>query len=1706
MALSALQCLPTAILCRSARSGLRSFVLASLTLTLAWFVCFFSLPAQAQVDSVNGVTATPIAGAGHDYISDLVDTVNPADGSVSIRIKAPVPSGRGIKIPFSFNYDSNGVWQPYAPPGTPNPTLQNPQNTNAGGGWSYGFPNLTMSLMQVPGSEKGTCYDWSNYVFHDIAGTRHQLYVDFIPGSVDNCGTNVNQGGDDLFQAYLLNSAATVYVAGADGTTYTFEAGGGNETWPSTIEDRNGNQVTISSPNPPATTIQDATGRPAISWSGFGSNGTVSVSGLQNPYTISWETVNYSLPAINSKVFTQAGTCENSFGSPSGTVSVVSDITLPNLLTFSFSYDPVYGLLNQVTYPSGAYIKYSWEHNSLGASYYTQGVPSGGGPKYMCGWEYDTFAVAHRYVYNTSNTLILQQDFSYTTAWGGGDGLGWETKTTTVTTTDKISGQVSKTVYAYTPFALTKLVPLETDQTATQIPLESQIQYQNGNGNTLRTVNKTWYDQFELKSEQVVLNDGTSPYPTSEIDYTYGAGAQVTEKDEYDYGSGARGNLVRVTKTKYQAFNDTPMFTTGPTIFDRPCQVITYDGNGNSYAETDTFYDNGGTGTTCPSKPGTPSVTGVSNLTGHDETNYSASSTYPRGNATTLVKQCFPSTSCSGGNPTTTYTYDETGQRLSMTDPKLNVTNYYFADSYQSTNTGSYTTTAGSPPSGEVTNAYLTKIVDALGHVEKFTYGYNNGELTTSTDENSNTTTYRYNDNFGRPTETDYPDGGETTQQYNDAGPSPSVTTSKLITASTSITSTAVTDGMAHVVQTQLTTDPDGTTYTAAVYDGLARVYESYNPTRCSPPTTNCGTETTWGFSTNTYDVLNRITQVTKPDSSITTTAYSGNQTTVTDEAGNQRMSQTDALGRLTYVTEAPNNTNYGYLTQYQFDPLNDLTSVTQNGSSSSLARIRSFVYDSLTRLTSATNPESGTITYSYDLDSNLSSKVAPKPGQTGTATVTTNYSYDALNRLTQKSFVGLSLANEKYGYDGTALSSCGQNPPTISSPTNLVGRRSAMCAGHSGSSWSYDPMGRPLLEARINASSGEQPNYSVKYTYNLDGSLSTLTYPSGDVLTYTVGGAERVTQLSDASNSYVGYSGTRATYAPNGALATMVNGYTNSFGGIATSNVYNDRLQPILLSASVSSTAILSLCYDFHLGVAINSGPCSLNKYTTGNNGNLFQVLDQVNSNLSAAFLYDPLNRISQANTLTAGTDCWAEAYTIDAWGNLTNRAGVSGYSGCSTEGLSASANTNNQLSILTYDAAGNVTNDGNGNQPTYDAENRISVDAGVTYYYDADGVRTEKSSGTKYWPGPGGEVLAETDLDGNINEEYAYFNGERIARVDRPSGTVHYYFSDHLGSASVITDALGNVEQRDYYFPYGGIAYSSGSDPNHYKFTGKERDTESNLDNFGARYYASNIGRFMTPDWAARATAVPYAVFGDPQTLNLYTYVENAPVNRADADGHMMGYKNRAALPSREDPFALPDGDLDSTLTGDDPEETGPGQAESQQKPATAQNKPGDALRAAMSNDENFFNIGGTDANFNHISYDVGSGNISKVTDVGDTLPDVTTLGSGYSGKGAGLNNPSAEDVPGAKGKTDAGPIPEGKYGIGQQQTNVTGTGTQLPASMRLTPDAGNTMHGRGGFLIHGDNAAGNHSASEGCIITNKATRNAIANTGYGILWVLP
>jgi RHS repeat-associated protein len=187
-----------------------------------------------------------------------------------------------------------------------------------------------------------------------------------------------------------------------------------------------------------------------------------------------------------------------------------------------------------------------------------------------------------------------------------------------------------------------------------------------------------------------------------------------------------------------------------------------------------------------------------------------------------------------------------------------------------------------------------------------------------------------------------------------------------------------------------------------------------------------------------------------------------------------------------------------------------------------------------------------------------------------------------------------------------------------------------------------------------------------------------------------------------------------------------------------------------------------------------------------------------------------------------------------------------------------------------------------------TWDAESRMQSGAGVTYTYDGDGRRVMKSNGTLFWYGTGNDPLLETDLSGGLQNEYIFLQGKRIARRNASSG-VYYYFADHLGTAQTITDQQGNLCYDADFYPYGGertpILDTCDSA---YKFTGKERDSESGLDMFGARYYGSSLGRFMTPDWAAKPTAVPYAYFGDPQSLNLYSYVGNNPLKRADPDGH--------------------------------------------------------------------------------------------------------------------------------------------------------------------------------------------------------------------------
>jgi RHS repeat-associated protein len=125
-----------------------------------------------------------------------------------------------------------------------------------------------------------------------------------------------------------------------------------------------------------------------------------------------------------------------------------------------------------------------------------------------------------------------------------------------------------------------------------------------------------------------------------------------------------------------------------------------------------------------------------------------------------------------------------------------------------------------------------------------------------------------------------------------------------------------------------------------------------------------------------------------------------------------------------------------------------------------------------------------------------------------------------------------------------------------------------------------------------------------------------------------------------------------------------------------------------------------------------------------------------------------------------------------------------------------------------------------------------------------------------------------------------YTYDAENRISTVDGylatySGGTTYFPHVDWLGTERVRTNAAGNIAETCISLPFGDGQSCTGSDSSPTHFTGKQRDTETNLDYFDARFYSSTKGRFARPDesFADQDT-------GDPQSWNMYTYVVNDPL----------------------------------------------------------------------------------------------------------------------------------------------------------------------------------------------------------------------------------
>ncbi|MCP4481452.1 MAG: hypothetical protein GY817_01300 [bacterium] len=187
------------------------------------------------------------------------------------------------------------------------------------------------------------------------------------------------------------------------------------------------------------------------------------------------------------------------------------------------------------------------------------------------------------------------------------------------------------------------------------------------------------------------------------------------------------------------------------------------------------------------------------------------------------------------------------------------------------------------------------------------------------------------------------------------------------------------------------------------------------------------------------------------------------------------------------------------------------------------------------------------------------------------------------------------------------------------------------------------------------------------------------------------------------------------------------------------------------------------------------------------------------------------------------------------------------------------------------------------NGRRIFYDYENRpikiINQDGRkIEYMYDFEGnrVKTIENNVTTVYIG----TIYEEKPGENIC--YIYGGNQRLALKSSVDG-VMYFHGDHLGSTNVITDENGNEVRKTTYQPYGATFETSGSKNNARQYTGQVYDGNVGLYYYNARYYDSELKRFITPD-----TIVPNPY--DPQSLNRYSYCQNNPIIYADPSGHFL------------------------------------------------------------------------------------------------------------------------------------------------------------------------------------------------------------------------
>ncbi len=1125
---------------------------------------------------------------------------------------------------------------------------------------------------------------------------------------------------------------------------------------------------------------------------------------------------------------------------------VLSELVLPNGQSYQFKYNS-YGEIDRITYPTGGYERFRYDRASpLGDRnlYYSQA----------------NRGVVERWV-SAKGDGTDEAHWTYAADYADSYGALPYKATTTApngTRTDRlvyVGGSLSS--FGFENILEGMIYDERVYNSSSQMLRRSLTEWQvsgpqpGGAGAATR-------DPRVIRSVGLVLDTGGNALAASTT-MQYDGDLNVASTNRYDYAS------VNSTTAQTGSISSIP---SGTLVRTEEATYLVNDAGID--ASTRTAYRN-------RQLLGLPSSTRVKNSAGaiiaqssisYDEAAYplltyggvsgwSDPQTSYRGNPTTASQWL---------NTTGSYLpmhvqYDQCGNPRNTWDAKGNQSQIEYSSSYYY----AYPTLT------------RTAVPDATGQhgsssalVTTSVYDFTSGLVTSTTDANNVTTTFEYNDAFNHLTRAVRASGtsvqNQTSVAYDYANHLITTTSDQNSYNDGALKGQMLYDGLGRTTESRQY--EGGTNYIAVQtqYDSMGRANKTSNPFRPWLSETAV-------WTTSVFDALSRVLTVTTPDSAVVTSAYSGSTSapvgtvvTVTDQASKARKSVTDALGRLTTVYEDPSSLNYS--TSYSYDPLNDLTTVTQG------SQTRTFVYDSLKRLTSAANPESGTTTYAYDNNGNLTSK-------TDARSISTTYTYDALNRAVTRSYSD-GTPTVTYTYDAASV-------------TNSKGRLTSVSSSISATNYTaYDALGRMTSGNQVT----DSQTYSMSYAYNLAGSQTSMTYPSGRVITSGYDSAGRLAGVKDQSSGvyYAGAASTDATnrvqYAAQGVVSVMKLG-----NGLWEHTSFNNRLQPTQIGLGTSSTD------SGTMGLSYNYG-------TTTNNGNL-QSVSYSGGGLSytQSFGYDALNRLT---TSSESGSSWSQTNGYDQYGNrwIDYGGGV--------HNLAFSATTNRiTTSGYSYDSAGNLTND---TVHTYgfDAENKIKTVDGVTgvYGYDGDGNRVKKNFalGEKVrMVYSGGQLVAEYNLTtGALLKEYVYGAKGLVATIEPTNGT-RYTTSDHLGSPRVVTNSSAGVISRHDYLPFGEELFAgtggrttaqgySASDGVRQKFTGQQRDDETSLDYFNARYYSSTQGRFTSVDpfninlqrqaetdpRDGEALLIAYLI--EPQQWNRYAYAVNNPQKYVDPTGEAI------------------------------------------------------------------------------------------------------------------------------------------------------------------------------------------------------------------------